>query len=60
MIVQIWIMAEVGRHRTKLNRTHFLGSEWDPKAVQQGVKMFHHITEKDTNAPEMKRALKTW
>lgn len=35
-------------------------SEWDPKAAWQGVKMLSHAAEKDTNAPEMKRALKTW
>lgn len=60
IIVQIRIMTEGGRVRIKQNRTPFLGSERDPKAAQQGVTMLHHVAEKDTNAPEMKRALKTW
>lgn len=59
-IVRIRIMAEGGRDRLKNNRTPFLGFELDPKAAQQGVKMLHHVAKKDTNAPEMKRALKTW
>lgn len=51
------IMTEGCRDRTKQNN---LGSEWDPRAAQHGMNMLHHVAEKDTNAPEMKRALKTW
>lgn len=60
MIVQIRILTKGRGDREKQNRTPFVGSEWVPKATQQGAKMLHHVAEKDTNAPEMKRALKTW
>lgn len=60
MIVQIEIIIEGRGDKTKQNRKLFQRSEYNPKAAQRDVKMLRHVSEKDTNAPEMKRALKTW
>lgn len=62
MIVQIEIITEDRGDKAKQNRMSFSRglSECNPKAAQQGVKMLRHVSEKDTNAPKMKRALKTW
>lgn len=60
MIVQIDILTERRGDTGKQKQMLFQWSECNLKATQQEVKMPHHILEKDTNAPEMKRALKTW
>ena len=60
MIVQIEIIIECRGDPGKQKQMLFQWSECNIKATQQEVKMLRHVSEKDTNAPEMKRALKTW